>query len=505
MNTPLHVLIVDDSDEDATILCYALQRGGYKVTYELVETPETMRSAIETQEFDVIISDHSMPHFNASAALELSKKLCPDLPFIIVSGEININLAVSLMRGGAKDYIQKSELVRIVPVLERELKESELRLGRQLVETALVISETRYRRLFETAQDGILILDANTGQVTDVNPYLETLLGYSKGEFLGKELWELGAFKDVETSKQAYLELQNKGFIRYENLPLQTKDGRHIAVEFVSNVYLVDHMRIAQCNIRDITERELALIEIYKLNSDLEQRVKDRTEQLESSNKELEAFNYSVSHDLRAPLRRVMGFTQALRDDDCYVQSAESLKIIQRIRDSIERMNALIDALLELARFSRSEIKRQAVNLSDMVRFIANELQQNTPDRQVEFTIAKDIVAYGDEPLLRIILENLVGNAWKFTANRATAHIEFGTIQQVNGGVTYFVRDNGAGFDMENAHKLFGAFQRLHTEKEFPGIGIGLATVQRIINRHAGHVWAESAVDQGATFYYTIM
>jgi PAS domain S-box-containing protein len=504
MSQPLRILIVDDSDDDASLLQYTLRHGGFEVSCAVVETPAAMRSALENQNWDVITSDHAMPHFSATAALKLAKELRPDLPFIIVSGEIDLNLAVSLMRGGAKDYIQKRELVRLVPVIERELSESELRRGRRQAETALLISETRYRRLFETAQDGILILDANTGQVTDVNPFLISMLGYSKEEFLGKELWELGAFKDVETSKQAYLELQSHGYIRYDNLPLEAKDGRHVAVEFVSSVYLVDHTRIAQCNIRDITERELALLEINQFNAELEQRVRDRTAQLETVNKELEAFNYSVSHDLRAPLRRVIGFTEALKEDDCNKQSADSLRLIQRIRDSVSRMNALIDALLELARFSRVELARHAVNMSATVQTIAAELQQNDPARQVEFTIGESILAFGDDQLLRIVLENLIGNAWKFTAKQANAQIEFGMTPQVDGSAAYFVRDNGAGFDMGYAHKLFGAFQRLHSEKEFPGIGIGLATVQRIIHRHSGRVWAEGVVDQGAAFYFTL-
>jgi PAS domain S-box-containing protein len=198
----------------------------------------------------------------------------------IASGEIDLNLAVSLIKGGAQDYIQKRELVRLVPAIAREVREVDVRRERQRREDALKVSETRYRQLFETAQDGILILDADTGRTIDVNPFLAEMLGYAPEDLLGKELWEIGAFKDMEATKLAFAALQSQGYIRYEDLPLETRDGRYIDVEFVSNVYVVDHQKVIQCNIRDITARTQAEAEIRTLNADLEQRVRDLTVQL---------------------------------------------------------------------------------------------------------------------------------------------------------------------------------------------------------------------------------
>jgi diguanylate cyclase (GGDEF)-like protein/PAS domain S-box-containing protein len=255
---PLRILIVEDSEDDVILLLHALRRGGYEVTSTVVDTKETMSTALERQDWDVITSDHAMPNFSAPEALTLAKERDPDLPFIIVSGEIDLHLAVSLFKEGANDYVHKQELPRLVPTIERELYQAKTRREHRQMEEALKISETLYRRLFETARDGILILDAETGQIQDVNPYLIEMLGYSKEEFLGKKLWDVGAFKDIEASKIAFAELQSKGYVRYEDLPLEKSTGEHVDVEFVSNIYFVNQTKVAQCNIRDITRRKEA-------------------------------------------------------------------------------------------------------------------------------------------------------------------------------------------------------------------------------------------------------
>ena len=242
--------------------------------------------------------------------------------------------------------------------------------------------------------------------------------------------------------------------------------------------------------------------EILRLNSELEMRVKQRTAQLEATNRELEAFSYSVSHDLRAPLRSIRGFGEVLLERYADQLDERGREFLRRSCDSSRHMDHLIEDLLKLSRVGRSQMQLVDVDLTRMAQGIAAELSKAEPNRQVDFVAAPGLRARGDERLLQVALNNLLSNAWKFTSKTGEARVEFG--QTTNGSPAFFVRDNGAGFDMSYAGKLFGVFQRLHSNSEFPGTGVGLATVQRIINRHGGRTWAEAALNQGATFYFTL-
>jgi|GEM_PF-1352458 len=284
----------------------------------------------------------------------------------------------------------------------------------------------------------------------------------------------------------AYLMLRQPGMLRQEVL-LRTAD-------------LEEANRQLEAEIR---ERRRAEGEARRLNADLERRVAQRTAQLEGSNRELESFSYSVSHDLRAPLRHMESFSRILAEDHGGQIDEGGRQCLERIEAGIRRMKLHIESLLELARLGRDPLRVSMVDLSGMVREIAAQLAASGPGRRVSFPVTDGIAVWGDADLLRVALEQLLGNAWKFTETRDEARIEFG-VSETDDKRLFFVRDNGVGFDMRYADRLFGAFERLHGADEYEGVGIGLATVQRIIRRHGGEIWAEAKVDEGATFFFTL-
>jgi two-component system sensor histidine kinase/response regulator len=253
-----------------------------------------------------------------------------------------------------------------------------------------------------------------------------------------------------------------------------------------------------------VLARALAVRRLRLENEVLQQRLRVRTRELEAANKELEAFSFSVSHDLRAPLRSVDGFTSLLMDELGDQAGETARSCAEHVRAAVKRMNALIDDLLRLARTTQAEMHRSPVDFSAMAREVAEKIRIADGGRRADWIIAPSVRAEGDPGLLRVVLENLLGNAWKYTSKTPGARIEFGVETQADGTVAYLVRDNGAGFDMQYADRLFGAFQRLHAESDFPGTGVGLATVRRIIHKHGGRIWAQAARGLGATFYFTL-
>lgn len=284
--------------------------------------------------------------------------------------------------------------------------------------------------------------------------------------------------------------------------PRQWQD---MEIEFVQQI--ATHLAVALQHAELLAELRTEVIERQQAEQqarEISQGLQQAVIELKAVNQEMEAFSYSVSHDLRAPLRSIDGFSQALIEDCAEHLDTTGQDYLQRIRAATQRMGQLIDDLLALSRVTRSDMHKQPVNLSQLAHRVVTDLQKASPERRVMVEIQADLRTQGDVPLLKVVLDNLLNNAWKFTAKQSQAEIEFGTINQDNGLRAYFVRDNGAGFDMTFTDKLFNPFQRLHGMNEFPGNGIGLATVKRIVHRHGGHIWAEGRLNQGATFYFTL-
>ncbi len=379
----------------------------------------------------------------------------------------------------------------------------------KLTELALQEKNQFYEAVIEKAAEGICVFefDQESGDVefNVWNRRLAEITGYNVGEIEGQE-WYKKLFPD-EHAKDVVLErlrrLRSGEELVNAECDIRRKDGDYRAVSISTSLITTRGRQQILAMIHDRTEEKRAQSELERLNAELEQRVQERTAQLRALNRELEAFSYSVSHDLKSPLRAIDGFSQALLEDYPEQLDETGRMYLNRMRAACVRMGSLIEDLLRLSRITRADLNLQKVDLSHIARQIARELQRSDPERDVIFEIADGAVAVGDEQLLRIAMENLISNSWKFTRNTAKAKIEFGYRQEGRETV-FYVKDNGAGFDMRYVHKLFGAFQRLHSPSEFEGSGVGLATVQRIIHRHGGRIWAEGRPGKGATFYFTI-
>jgi PAS domain S-box-containing protein len=343
------------------------------------------------------------------------------------------------------------------------------------------------------------------GKITYVNDKFCTISRYSREELLGQDHRILNSGHHPKEFIRNLWTTITDGRVWHGEIKNRAKDGSYYWVDATIVPFLNEQGKPRQyVAIRtDITARKHAEEQVRELNTKLEQRVVARTAELAAVNKELEAFCYSVSHDLRAPLRGLDGFSQALLEDYGDKLGDDGQHLLQRIRAGSQRMGQLIDDLLNLSRVSRSELRREPVNLSSLAGDIVEELRSHDPHRDVALRIADNLTADGDPQFLRVVLENLLGNAWKYTAKQPHATIEFG-LDCDNGQPSFFVRDDGVGFDMQYVDKLFTPFQRLHAVNEFPGTGIGLATVQRIVHRHGGRVWAEAEVNKGATFHFTL-
>jgi PAS domain S-box-containing protein len=373
---------------------------------------------------------------------------------------------------------------------------------RKKIEEQILDSERRYRLMFESNPLPMWVYDLGNLKFLAVNDAAVRSYGYSREEFLAMTIKDIRPVEDVTALLKSVATVRGKlgRPVFFKHLK---KDGSLIDVEIVSHGMIFDG-RVARLVLaNDITERKKAETMILEMNETLERKVNERTSELNAVNKELEAFSYSVSHDLRAPLRAMDGFSLALIEDYDDKLDSEGKNYLHRVRSASQKMAQLIDDLLKLSRMSRGELRRENVNLSKIVREITAHLEETNPKYAVELSIEDDVTAFADERLMRVALENLLNNAWKFTAKREKSEIAFGKTVK-DGKPVYFVKDNGAGFDMTYADKLFGAFQRLHTSQEFEGTGIGLATVQRVINRHGGKIWAESRVDEGTTFYFEV-
>ena len=374
---------------------------------------------------------------------------------------------------------------------------------------SLLAHEQLLQSVLDSALDAFIRINAQS-QVTDWNLQAEQMFGYSRADALGKQLDSLiipPSYREAHRRGLAHFLKTGEGPVlgKLIEVTAMRANGSELPVEIAIVVSRSGNSLSFNAFMRDISVRKQAQEEILHLNAALEERVRLRTAQLQAANQDLEAFSYSVSHDLRSPLGAIAGFSKLLGKEIGASGGTERGKhYLARIRAGVVQMGELIDALLSLAQVSRTSLRLESVDLSTIAETVLNGYREREPNRAAQLAIQPGLVVQGDPRLLRQVLENLLGNAWKYSSKQPQTHIIVKCENGPEGVAVYMVRDHGAGFDMAYSDKLFGVFQRLHTASEFEGTGIGLATVHKIITRHGGRIWAESAPGQGATFYFTL-
>lgn len=495
--------MIEDEARDAELAEHTLRQGGFDFSFKRVDTEDGFLREVADFRPNVILSDHGLPAFDGFSALSLARQKCPDVPFIFVTGSLGEEMAIKALKSGATDFVLKHHLSTLPPALHRALNQAEFQIQRKRAEEALLMSEERYRSLVELSPDALFVQSED--KIIFINTAGVKLLGARRArEIIGRSAMGFIHSEDRKQIEQRLRKLYDEHkplhFIEHRIVRL---DGTTVTVEMAATPLTFEGQQAAQVILHDITDRKQSEEEIRRLNLELEQRVIERTGELENANKELEAFSYSVSHDLRAPLRHIEGFVEILRTSKADCLDEEGLRHLQTIADSSRQMGKLIDDLLGFSRTTRVELRKVNVSLGDLIQSVLREMRPDIQGREIEWSIAELPQVEGDPALLRQVFYNLIGNALKYTRTRPLARIEIGSTR-VNQQIVVFVRDNGVGFDSRYAQKLFGVFQRLHRASEFEGTGIGLANVRRIVTRHGGQTWAEGELGEGATFFFSL-
>lgn len=530
MRETLRILHLEDNQNDSELIQFALETPEWDCEIRTAKTGEDFRAAMLGTVFDLIISDSSVPGFDGAAALRLVRERDHSIPFIFVSGDRRPEQIDRMKAAGATDYVPKNRLSDLVPTIRRAMEAPLAKVEKNRIFVSPVVD-----RLVSVIQQLSLArsLDA---VMAIVRRAARDLTGADGATFVLREgdqchyadedaispLWKGSHFpmsacisgwamlnrqsaviEDIYADPRIPADAYRPTFVKsLVMVPIRTESP----IGAIGNYWARRHLATEEevSILQTLADSTPIAIENVTMYANLDEAVRNRTAELEAANRDLESFSYSVSHDLRAPLRAIEGFSQLLFTEHAHRLDDSALNYLHRILGSTKRMGHLIEDLLNLASLGRVPLRRTKVDVSALAREIFDELYASSPRTELELSIEGEMFANGDSGLIRIALQNLFANAWKYTSKRVEARIEFGRSINANGEWVYHVRDNGAGFDMQYADRLFGVFQRLHADSEFPGTGVGLATVQRIIHRHGGRIWADSTVQKGATFYFTL-
>lgn len=520
----LRVLHLEDSSADAYFVRRAIEQAGLEADLIHVSQAKPFREAISSEPPDVVLLDSGVHGLSSEDAIQLLRGSHPDAPVIFVTGTDDEQQARRRVAEGASDFISKSRLWQLPAAIRRATAPQLDVKTRTMSRLVLAVQDLSLAHTMETVM-GIVRRAARELVAADGATFIlkEGDLCHYADEDAISPLWKGGKFpskscisgwvmthrtpaviSDISKDERIPYELYASTFVRsLVVVPIRAEDpvgaiGAYWARGRQASAGEVECLQTL-ANAASIAISNISLLET------LEDRVRERTLQLESANRELEAFAYSVSHDLQAPVRRIGGFAQLLAETSgSTTLSEESAHFLGRIRSETHRMTETITDLLRLSTYARVSVKRERTNLSEVATEIVTRLKNHAPERRVEVRIEPGMIVSCDPGLIRIALENLLGNAWKYSSKREKAAISFGQEKQPDGAIAYAVSDNGAGFDMDHASRLFAPFQRLHNADDFAGNGLGLSIVDRIIHKHGGRIWAEGKPGVGASFRFTL-
>ena len=492
----IKVLLVEDSPSDAKLIEHELREGrGYCFEVIWVSRVDKAISELQRQRFDIALLDLTLPDSDGiSTFLRIQAAGPQELPIIILTGTGNEEMGIEAVRLGAQDYLVKGSADS--ESITRAIRYS---IERKLAVEALRKSEEYFKSITQNSSDVIIIVN-KLGTITYVSPSVERFSGYKTTDLIGKDAFDFIAAADIDKAIHDFGEaILTKGIDIPNSFRMRHKNGSEIIVEGLGKNLLDDPaVEGFVLNVRDVTQRK----QMEDLLSKQAVELQERASQLEEINKELESFSYSVSHDLQAPLRAIDGFSRKLERVYGDKLDKEAGRLIDVIRSNTKKMGFLINDLLSFSRVQKINMIISIIDMDKLVNEVWDEIRAINQERKLRFKATKILPGYGDKALIRQVLYNLISNAVKFTVNQNLGIIEMSSYKN-NTEVIYCLKDNGTGFDMSYYDKLFGVFQRLHGE-QYEGTGIGLAIVQRVVNRHGGRVWAEGEVDKGATFYFTL-
>lgn len=531
MNRSPRILYLEDDADAAEPVRKALLEQEFDPIVEVVAAREDYLSALHTGDVDLILSDMQCPGFDGLSALEIARERHPRVPFIFISDHLDgAGLARSNM-AGATAFASKSHLAQLVSTVQYTLAfhrplsfetrppfaaaastclisaVQELSMARDMAAVTAIVR--RAARALTGADGATFVLrDGELCHYAEENAIAPLWKGRRFPMHSCISGWAMlnrrsAVIEDIYADPRIPVDAYRPTFVKSLAMVPIRPDA---PIGAIGNYWAHPHRATAEevQLLEALANSTSIALENIQLYSELEQRVAERTAELVAANRELEAFSFAVSHDLRAPLRHIRGFSNVLLEEWSDKLDQEGQDHLRRVTRSAQHMENVIESLLTLSRTARAPVRREQVNLSAVAAEIMSEFTLLDPEREVEFVCAADLSVSGDPELLRLVMQNLLSNAWKFTAYQERPRIEFGC----NGGdgddVHYYVRDNGIGFDMTRADKLFTPFQRLHNQSEVAGTGVGLATVQRIIQRHGGRIWANATPREGACFYFTL-